>query len=117
MTQKVVYNSCYGGFSVHEDLIKWMREQGDKEAEEATISGEYYPDGSGPKREHHSGVRDISRDNELLAEAVQGNTEYGGRVSGKHASLRVAEVPDGVEWVIDEYDGVETVKEKSRTFS
>lgn len=115
MTQKVVYNSCYGGFSVHEELVKWMREQGDEEAQKATISGEYYSDGSGPKS--NSNVRDISRDNELLAEAIQGNTEYDGPVNGRNASLRVAEVPDGVEWTIDNYDGKETVKEKARTFS
>jgi len=116
MTQKVVYNACYGGFSVHEDLIKWMREKGDEEAKEATISGEYFPDDSGPKGENRTDVRDIPRDNELFAEIVQGNTEYNGKIGGKHASLRVAKVPDGVEWTIDEYDGMETVKEKSRTF-
>lgn len=117
--QKVVYNACYGGWGVHEDAVKWMREQGDEEAKEATISGELYSDGSGPKESFFKTVHlhELSRTNELLVELVEGTADYDGRVSGDNADLRVAEVPDGVEWEVDEYDGIETVREVTRTFS
>jgi hypothetical protein len=36
------------------------------------------------------------------------------RCSGQFATLKVIEIPDGVEYEIDEYDGMETVHELSR---
>ena len=40
----------------------------------------------------------------------------GDKANGRCAKLRVVEIPDGVEWELDEYDGIETVREKSRVF-
>lgn len=127
---RVVYNNCFGGFGLHEDVVKWVRENRDSLEEEyadedidniaeRTISGEYYPDGSGPKREYSTYVHPyrLDRENPLLADIVEGKTEYDGQVSADVSSLRVAEVPDGVEWTIEEYDGSETVRETARTFS
>lgn len=128
MVQKVVYNSCYGGFGFRSEIIKWVRDNeeelkkvyNDADVEnlvEATIKGEKYDDGSGPKTTDGVSTFNIWRDNDLLADIVDGETDYSGMINTRHSSLRVAEVPDGVEWVIDEYDGVETVKEKTRSFS
>lgn len=127
MVQLVVYNSCFGGFSYDESVVEWVRanedslkqEYADSDVEELvneTISGELFSDGSGPKAEYSNKCFDASRDNELLAAIVSGDTEYSGAVSTKHSNLIVAEVPDSVDWVIDEYDGQETVREKSETF-
>ncbi|QLG62054.1 hypothetical protein [Halorarum salinum] len=33
------------------------------------------------------------------------------------ADLKIVEVPEGVEWKIDEYDGAEHIAEKHRTWS
>jgi len=128
MVQKVVYNSCYGGFGFREKIIEWVRENqeelkkqyNDADVEnlvEATLKGEMYDDGSGPKTTDGVSRFEIERGNHLLADIVDGETDYSGMINTRHSSLRVAEVPDGVEWVIDEYDGVETVKEKTRSFS
>lgn len=43
--------------------------------------------------------------------------ELGDAASGKYAKLKVIEIPDGVEWEIDEYDGMETVREKHRSWN
>jgi hypothetical protein len=40
----------------------------------------------------------------------------GGLASGGFASLKVVEIPDGIEWEIDEYDGKETIHEKHRSW-
>jgi len=130
MVQRVVYNSCFGGFGVKNDVVRWVRENrsrleeeyDDTEVEqlaERTLPGEMYPDGSGPRDERSDYIGDlyIDRDNELLAHIVSGQSEYTGRVNGRHSSLYVAEVPDDVKWTIDRYDGRERVEEKSRTFS
>lgn len=42
--------------------------------------------------------------------------ELGDAASGACANLEVVEIPDDVEWVIEEYDGSEWVSEKHRTW-
>lgn len=42
--------------------------------------------------------------------------ELGEAASGEHAELKIVEVPDGVDWEIDEYDGMETIHEKHRSW-
>ena len=38
------------------------------------------------------------------------------KADGRCASLRIVKIPDDVEWEISEYDGVETVEEKHRSW-
>jgi hypothetical protein len=42
--------------------------------------------------------------------------DLGDKASNWAAKLEVVEIPDGVEWEIDEYDGIETVDEKHRSW-
>jgi hypothetical protein len=58
--------------------------------------------------------RDIARDDPALVAAVE---ELGDAVSGEYAKLKVVEIPADVEWEIEEYDGLEWVAEKHRTWS
>src|ERR1700690_1726237 len=53
--------------------------------------------------------RDIERTDLDLIRVVE---ELGDKANGKFANLSVVEIPDGIEWEIDEYDGNETVEEK-----
>lgn len=55
--------------------------------------------------------RDIPRDDPNLIKVVK---KLGDKASGKHATLKIVEIPDDVKWVIDEYDGVETIHEEHR---
>lgn len=57
--------------------------------------------------------RDISRDDPALVRTVE---ELGEKANGAHANLRVIEIPDGVKWCIEEYDGYEHVAEEHRTW-
>ena len=49
--------------------------------------------------------RDIERHDPDLVAVVE---ELGAKADGSCASLRVVEIPDGVEYAIDEYDGQES---------
>lgn len=42
--------------------------------------------------------------------------KLGEEANGRFAKLKVIEIPDGVEWEIEEYDGYEHVAEKHRTW-
>jgi hypothetical protein len=64
--------------------------------------------------QHQIDGRPDKRDDPLLVQVVE---ELGAAASGSCADLKVVEVPDGVDWTIDEYDGNEWVAERHRTWS
>lgn len=109
--QKLVVNRGYGGFSVHDETVRWMRERGCPIGEELTLPGEEYDDGS--KRDE-DGFRECTNPRrgdirvcEHLVAAVE---------EGVASELSICEVPLDAAWVITEYDGAETVREEHRTF-
>lgn len=53
------------------------------------------------------------RSNPKLIECVE---KLGDIANGRYACLIIVEIPDDVEWEIEEYDGVEWVSEKHRTW-
>ncbi len=59
------------------------------------------------------GGREIDRSNPQLVAIVE---ELGEEANGMFAHLGIVEIPDDVEWQIEEYDGSEWVAEKHRTW-
>lgn len=116
---KVAINHCYGGFSISRRAFLQLREMGNKHALAEADYGESWPDGSGPRTESalDQGVgsfgREIPRDDPQLVEVVE---RLGDAANGACAKLKVVEIPDGIEWEIDEYDGLERVAETHRTW-
>jgi len=90
---KIVINDCYGGFSLSDEaLAEYQKRTG----EELTGLG-----------------RDIPRDNPVLVSIVE---QMGVDASGACAVLKVIEIPNEVNWCIEEYDGCEWVAERHRTW-
>lgn len=58
--------------------------------------------------------RDIPRDDPDLVAVVE---DMGSDASGRHAQLVVIDIPDDADWEIAEYDGLEHVAEKHRTWA
>ena len=56
---------------------------------------------------------DVARDDADLVAVVE---ELGEKANGDHADLAVVDVPDGISWEIDEYDGIEHIAESHRTW-
>jgi len=136
---KIVINGCHGGFGLSEkavmryaelkgmkiyaqkgkygdmdyftvppsELTPALKDWANATPEQRVASSEAY------KREH---FRDwnIKRDDLDLVKVVEemGSAE----ASGKYGRLEVVEIPDGVDWEIEEYDGSEWVSEKHRTW-
>lgn len=88
---KVVINTCFGGFRLSAEAMQRLGR----------------PDGDYWYYDHRRSDPDLVRVVEEMGEAA----------NGRFARLRVVEVPDDVEWEIDEYDGTEHVAEKHRTWS
>ena len=100
---KIVINTCYGGFSVSEKVFNELGLEWD---------------GYGYLRNSYFGIEsdnwDAYRSDPRLIAAVEkiGVEES----SNRYSSLKVVEIPDGIEWDLDDYDGIETIHEKHRSW-
>jgi hypothetical protein len=91
----IVINDCYGGFGLSERAIREYKKMAD------ITDSDFYD-------------RDIPRDDPYLIKIIK---EMGMAANGPHANLKIVEIPGDVEWLVQEYDGVEWVAEKHRTWS
>jgi hypothetical protein len=89
--QKIVINSCYGGFSLSTEAMRMYKKE--KKSKEETWA------------------HNIERDDPILVGVVE---KLGTKANDSYAKLKVVEIPDGVEWEIEEYDGIEWISEKHR---
>ena len=57
--------------------------------------------------------RDIERNDPVLVKIVE---ELGSKSFGFAANLKIVEIPDDVNWEVVQYDGLEHIAEKHRTW-
>ena len=107
---KIVLNKCYGGFSISKEAAEFMAERGNKFALEE-LKTEYE---DGTKKNEWYGYIECERNDPDLVAAVE--TLGSEDASGGLASLYVVEIPDDVAYSIEEYDGIEWIAEKHRTW-
>jgi hypothetical protein len=102
MPRKIVINRCYGGYSLSQRAKDMYREA----TQDTLKGGDFYAD------------TDIPRDDPALIKIIEG---LGLKESAGHfAKLKIIEIPDDVPddgWIIQDYDGIEWVAEKHRTWS
>lgn len=110
---KIVVNRCYGGFSVSRKALHRLRELGCASALEEVDIGESWSDGSQNTSNSDSFCRDIPRNDSHLLQVLE---ELEEEANGSCAELGIIEIPEGVDWEIDEYDGKEHVAEKHRVW-
>ena len=136
---KVVINTCHGGFGLsHEAMLRYAEIKNIKLYPEDTGYGSYtyYTVPKDKRTPHCSSWHDLSieertrlneqwrneriydgeipRNDEVLVQIVK---ELGSKkASGRFANLKVVNIPDEVEWEIDDYDGMEIVAEVHRTW-
>lgn len=112
---KVVYNACHGGFGLsRKAMLRYAELKGIQIYPEPSGFMDlvtYYlqpPSGDGPLDAIRESLRDhgIERDDPALVQVVE---ELGDAADDRFASLEIAEVPPGVAYRIDEYDGMESV--------
>ena len=116
---KVVINRCYGGFGLSEEAMMMysdvkrlnLKVVRDKKFDSLGIT-HYYLDGIESNETYFSDRRIERNDKELVAIVEL----LGDKANGGYADLRIVEIPDGVDWEIEEYDGKEWVSEVHRTW-
>ena len=140
---KVVINRCFGGFGLsHEATLRYFEikgievypEQGNAiwkfwtywivkpEDRIESREGEAFYAMSMQERQAYNKAhseqtvypREIERHDPVLVQVVE---EMGDAADGDHAELAVVEIPDDVEYIIEEYDGLEHIAEAHRTWS
>jgi len=138
--QKIIINACFGGYGFSKAATKlyaekkgldiwvqpgrlrslnsdtywlvpedqWVNQDNwhSMSDEEKKISNKNY-------RERTLDLTQLPRTDETLIEVV---TELGKEASDSYSNLIVIEIPDDVEWQVEEYDGYEHIAEKHRTW-
>lgn len=133
---KIIINKCYGGFGLSRKAFeRYWELKGVKiyayERDYSTDTFKKIPEGVSVFCPHYSNVDlgdkfdgtipnenyvsyyDIERNDPTLVKLVE---EMGTDANGDCSELTIVEVPDDVEWEIEEYDGIEWVSEKHRTW-
>jgi len=97
---KVVINSRHGGFSLSQEAV-FLYE---------TLMGKLFDQYSMPL-----GMYDPEfRSDPLLIKTIEILGEESS--SGEFATLKIIEIPDNIDWQIEEYDGLEWIAEKHRVW-
>ncbi len=92
--KKVVINKCYGGFSLSDKAKELYCKLKD-------INEVDYWRG------------EIERDDPILIQVVD---KFGEAANGSCAKLRIIEIPEEIDWQVEEYDGMEWVAQKHQTW-
>jgi hypothetical protein len=113
---KIVINRCYGGFGLSEKAIdKIYARKGlvfEKKDDQGVVH--YYRAGHLGDNDHYLTEYNIARDDPDLVAVVE---ELGNLANSRYSELKVVELPDDVNWEIDEYDGMEHVAEVHRIWA
>jgi hypothetical protein len=128
---KMVINKCYGGFGLsHEGVMRYAELKGiTLYYENDGFTSSYY---TIPVDEFHKlhaeskKTQDFSKINSVYfcsydmprtdPDLIQVVEELGEKANGDFAELKVVDIPDGVGWEIDDYDGIESVHEIHRVW-
>lgn len=103
---KVVINATYGGFSLSDDATRaLLRRRGvqweERPSKYQTLGVEFYVDG-----EFYTSRNTPRTDPDLVA-VVE---EMGNAANGRCAALEIVDLEPGTHYIIDEYDGLESIQ-------
>jgi hypothetical protein len=112
---KIVINRDFGGYGLSDQAV---REYGKRKGLNLVEDG---PDDHGftyfyvneIDENNYFSDREIERDDPVLVEIVE---RLGSEANGRYSDLKIVEIPDDVDWEVMEYDGMEHIAEKHRTW-
>jgi hypothetical protein len=113
---KIAINVDFGGFGLSDEAFEALLKRKSIEFEKAESKfgcADYYAKGHAGDDEYFISQYEYyepRNDPDLIA-VIE---EFGDKAHGWAASLKIVEIPDDVEWQIEEYDGREHIAEKHR---
>ena len=141
---KVVINSCYGGFGLSKEACQrywdikgqqiWIEDDtkfsslglftvwlvSPEERIDMKEGQTFYEMSIEDRRAYNAEYseqtwhyRDVERDDPILVQVVK---ELGDAANSRHSELRIVEIPDDVNYIVEEYDGMEHIAESHRTW-
>ena len=131
---KVILNKCFGGFGFsHEATMMYAKEKGFELYAYGHNSPDNYFRINNPddaflhyyfKKDFGEFPKEINWDEYFRLDgeyredpvAVAIVEKLGDKASGRFSKLVVVDIPDGMKYVIDDYDGVETLHEEVRVW-
>ena len=112
---KIVINSDYGGFSLSDEaILEYGKRKGLNLVKDENTSWNisiFYKDSA--DKENYFEDREIPRNDPDLVSVVE---DLGESANGFAANLKIVEIPEDVDWYVEENDGREWVAEKHRTW-
>ena len=112
---KIVINGDYGGFSLSDEaILEYGKRKGLNLVKDENTSWSvsiFYKDSA--DKENYFEDREIPRNDPDLVTVVE---VLGESANGFAATLKIVEIPEDVDWCIEENDGREWVAEKHRTW-
>ena len=120
MTQKIAINRDYGGFTISDLALEMLLalkniEFETTESNSAFVGKNYWVKGHAKDDEYYINQYELCRDRADI-QLITVIETLGELASGLCADIVIVEIPDGVEWYVHEYDGLEHVAEKHRTW-
>jgi len=115
---KVAINTQYGGFGLSDEAFEALLKRKGIEFEKVDSSfgcSNYYAKGHVDDDEYFISQYEYyepRNDPDLIA-VIE---EFGDNAHGWAASLKIVEIPDDVDWYVEEHDGLEHIAEKHRTW-
>lgn len=135
--KKVILNKCFGGFGLsHEAYMLYANKKGIKlfmyrteyetgkynklkvKKGDKVYDYYYFNKDFGNKIDNNCEtdgyfvyLNKKYREDLILIKVIE---ELGDKANGKHAQLEIVEIPEDLEYVIDEYDGIETLHQSVR---
>lgn len=107
---KIAKNNCFGGFGLSKKAVMELNKLGIK-LDVDDEGNNYHLDNKdfGIESDDYNAYRADKR----LIEVIE---KLGDEANTRFSSLSVEDIPDDVDWEIDEYDGMETIHEKHRSW-
>ena len=113
---KILINKCYGGFGLSQKAIKWLIDnKGWK------VKSENYDDDSIKITKYSKdNIKFFGGEYSILSycldrtdkDVIECVETLGSDANGRFSDLKIIEIPDDIEYEIDEYDGIESISEK-----
>ena len=96
---KIVINTCFGGFGLSKKAIKELAKR--KNVKLTNRDSEYFL------------IKKTRRNDSDLVAIVE---EMGDNANTRYSDIAIIEIPDDVNWIITQHDGMEHVAEQHRTW-